>query len=252
MTDAALVLVTGATSGLGYAVAQELASSGRYHVLIGARSSTKAEAAIEQLLEDTAFPVAASAVDPVILDLASDASIAAASRSVSERFGSLDILINSAGVSTGGAGLSQREEFRFVFETNVFGAAVLIDTFLPLLRASSYHDRRIVNVTSGAGQVGLAIGDDDRYNARGVALPAYRSSKTALNMITMVHAMLLADDGITCVVAAPGPTRTRFSSGPGGKDVHHGAQPIIRAATAGDPTRVNGTLVADECTEYGW
>lgn len=71
-------------------------------------------------------------------------------------------------------------------------------------------------------------------------------------MITAVHSVLLADEGITAVVAAPGPTRTRFSEGRGEKDVHDGAQPIIRAATAGDPKKVNGTLVADECTEYGW
>lgn len=88
------------------------------------------------------------------LDLTDDASIAAAVQSVTERFGSLDILINSAGVSTGGSDLGLRDEFRSVFETNVFGAAVLIDLFLPLLRASTYHDRRIVNVTSGAGQSG--------------------------------------------------------------------------------------------------
>ena len=155
-------------SGLGFAVAQVLASSGTYHVLIGARTPARAEAAIGQMLEDSAFPVVATAVSPVTLDLASDTSIAAAAQSVSERFGSLDILINSAGVSTGGSDLSLRDEFQCVFETNVFGAAVLIDTFLPLLRASRYHDRRIVNVTSGAGQIGLTVGPDDRYNARGI------------------------------------------------------------------------------------
>lgn len=248
----ALVFITGANSGLGFAVAQELASSGSYHVLIGARTLSKAETAIEQLLGDSAFPVVETAVSSVTLDLSDDASIAAAAQFVTEKFGSLDVLINSAGVATGGPDLSLRDEFRFVFETNVFGAAVLIDTFLPLLRASTYHDRRIVNVTSGGGQIGLTLGPDDRYNAKGISAPAYRSSKAALNMITAVHSMLLADEGITSVVAAPGPTRTRFSDGRGEKEVHEGAKPIIRAATAGDPKRLNGTLVADELTEYGW
>ena len=120
------------------------------------------------------------------------------------------------------------------------------------MRTSRYHDRRIVNVTSGAGQIGLAVGPDDRYNAKGIPAPAYRSSKAALNMITAVHSMQLADEGITSLVAAPGPTRTRFSSGRGEKEVHEGARPIVRAATAGDPKSLNGTLVADELTEFGW
>ena len=248
----ALVLVTGASSGIGFAVAQELASSGRYHVLIGARTFTKAETAIEQLVADPAFPVTRTALSPVALDLTSDASIAAAAQSVTDQFGSLDVLINSAGVSTGGADIGLRDNFRFVFETNVFGAAVLINSFLPLLRASTYRDRRIVNVTSGAGQIGLALSPDDRYNASGIPAPVYRSSKAALNMITAVHSMLLADEGITTMVAAPGPTRTRFSTGRGEKEVHEGARPIIRAATEGDPKKLNGTLVADELTEYGW
>ena len=93
---------------------------------------------------------------------------------------------------------------------------------------------------------------DERYNANGIPALAYRSSKTALKMITAVHAMLYADDRIACIVAAPGPTRTRFSTGRGEKTVHEGAQPIVRAATQGDPQQMNGTLVADEMTSYGW
>lgn len=197
-------------------------------------------------------PVEADSVSPLVLDLTDDESIAAAVRLVGDRFGSFDILINCAGVSGAPDDAGVRDGFRAVFETNLFGAAVLIDSCLPLLRASSYPDRRIVNVTSGAGQIGLALGPDERYNAKGIPSPAYRSSKLALNMITAVYAMTLGDEGITAAVAAPGPTRTRFSSGRGEKDVHEGARAIIRAATTGDPITMNGSFVADELTEYGW
>ncbi|KAJ9647305.1 hypothetical protein H2201_003905 [Coniosporium apollinis] len=251
-TSKPLVLITGANQGIGLATAQQLASSGKYHVLLGSRSSSKADAAIQQLLADTQYPVDAAAVSPITIDITSDSSIAAAAKFVGDTYGSLAVLINNAGISSGPAGSSLRENFRAVFETNVFGAAVVIDAFLPLLRASSYPDRRIVNVTSGLGQIGMAGARGSPFNARAYAAPEYRSSKAALNMLTAVNAVLLADEGIAVVAAAPGFCRTSFTGGQGSKDASEGARVIVRAATEGDPKEMYGTLVADEGTQFGW
>jgi NAD(P)-dependent dehydrogenase (short-subunit alcohol dehydrogenase family) len=110
-------------------------------------------------------------VSPIAIDVTDDSSIAAAAKLVTDTYGSLDVLINTAGISTGPPGSSLRENFRAVFETNVFGATVVIGSFLPLLRASKYHDRRIVNVTSGLGQIGLAGAHGSPFNAKGYAVP---------------------------------------------------------------------------------
>ncbi|CEL05179.1 hypothetical protein ASPCAL06298 [Aspergillus calidoustus] len=249
-TKKPLILITGANQGIGFATAQNLASTGRYHLLIGARSQEKAEGAVKQL-----SPLS-SALTPLVIDVTSDASIAAAAKTVSDRFGSLDILINNAGISTSPAhaNLSLRENFRAVFEVNVFGVAVVTDAFLPLLRASAYHDRRIVNVTSGLGQIGITLSPTSEYNAKSWALPIYRSSKCALNMITAVDAVTLSEEGISVVLAAPGYTRTNFSGGNGVKEASQAAVQIVRAATEGNPREYFGKVVDEEnfLEEFGW
>jgi NAD(P)-dependent dehydrogenase (short-subunit alcohol dehydrogenase family) len=242
----ALVLVTGANQGIGLATAQQLASPGKYHVLLGSRSPSKADAAIQHLLADKQYPVDAGPLSPITIDVTDDSSIAAAAELVADTYGWLDVLINKAGISTGPPGSSLRDNFRAVFETNVFGVAVVMEAFLPLPRASKYRDRRIINVTSGLGQIGLAGARGSLFNAKGYAVPEYRSSRTAVNSV------LLTDEGISVISAAPGFCRTSFTGGQGIKDASDGAKVIIRAATEGDPNELYGTLVADEGTQFGW
>ena len=248
----ALVLITGANQGIGFSIAQQLASSGKYHVLLGSRSSSKADAAIQQLLVDNQYPIAAAAVSPISIDVSDDNSILDAAKAIKEKHGSLDILINNAGVSSGPPGLSIRDNFRAVFEANVFGVAVVIDAFLPLLKASKFHDRRIVNVSSGQGRIGMAVARPSAAHAKTYGVPQYRSSKSAVNMLTAVNSALLAEEGIAVVAAAPGYCRTSMNGGQGTKDAADGAKVICRAATEGNPEELNGTLVADEHAQFGW
>lgn len=141
------VLITGANKGIGFAIVQQLAHTGKYHVLVGARTSDKAVAAIKQL-KSTNSAVTDDDVTPLAIDIADDSSIAQAAKLLTDEFGSIAILINNAGISSGPEGSSIRNDFRAVFETNLFGTAVVIDAFVPLLKADKYHDRRIVNVVS--------------------------------------------------------------------------------------------------------
>ncbi|GLA88273.1 hypothetical protein AtubIFM56815_002717 [Aspergillus tubingensis] len=300
-TSKILVLITGANQGIGFAVAQQLASSGKFHVLVGARTTLKAEAAVKELESDA---VDKSALTPITIDVTDDASIAAAAQTVSETFGRLDILINNAGIAQTPA-TTLREQYRQVFDVNVFGIVVVMDTFLPLLRASTYSDRRIVNVTSGQGLISRAghkdhpasaktyfipdyrsskaavnmitvahavkLADekiaviaavargsrndshkDHPASAKTYFIPDYRSSKAAVNMITVAHAVKLADEKIAVIAAAPGYCRTSINGGQGVKEASDGARVIVRAATEGDPEKLSGTFVADEQWSLGW
>ncbi|PYH73669.1 uncharacterized protein BO88DRAFT_484568 [Aspergillus vadensis CBS 113365] len=93
---------------------------------------------------------------------------------IREQFGSLDILVYNGGINrSSDPNATLRDTYRAVFETNVFGVVVVIDAFLPLLRASKYSDRRIGDVTSGLGQIGIAYSPTSEYNAKIWELPAY-------------------------------------------------------------------------------
>lgn len=187
---------------------------------------------------------------PVAIDVTDDRSIAAAVQTVSDQAGHLDILINNAGLGTSTAA-TIREQYREIFEVNVFGVAAVIDAFLPLIRASSFSDRRVVNVTSAVGLTTMASEEGFEYNAKSYYVPDYRSSKAAVNMTTVAQSVKLAEYDIAVVAAAPGMCRTRFTGGYGMKDASEGARVIVRAATEGDPKKLTGTFVADE-PHTGW
>ncbi|UPK90250.1 hypothetical protein LCI18_001185 [Fusarium solani-melongenae] len=242
-----VVLVTGANQGIGYCIAQQLSSFGKYKVLVGARSSSKAQATVQAL---QAEGIDETTLMPIPLDVTDDSSIAAAVQKVWNQAGHLDILINNAGLGTSAAD-TIREQYREIFEVNVFGVAAVIDAFLPLLQASPYSDRRIVNVTSGVGLTTMANEEGFEYNAKSYYVPDYRSSKAAVNMITVAQSVKFAEYNIAVVAAAPGMCRTRFTGGYGMKDASEGAKVIVRAATEGDPKKLTGTFVADE-PHTGW
>ncbi|EXK28480.1 hypothetical protein FOXG_17631 [Fusarium oxysporum f. sp. lycopersici 4287] len=246
-SSTAVVLITGANQGIGYSIALQLAASGKYHVLVGARSLSKAEAAIRELQAEGIDKIN---LTPIVLDVIDDSSVTAAVMAVSTQFGHLDILINNAGRGESSAA-TVRDQYREIFEVNVFGVAAVTDAFLPLIQASSYTDRRIVNVSSGVGLITMANEEGFEYNAQAYYVPDYRSSKAAVNMITVAQSVNFAKHDIAVVAAAPGMCRTRFTGGYGAKDPREGAAAIVRAATEGDPKKLTGTFVADE-PHTGW
>jgi NAD(P)-dependent dehydrogenase (short-subunit alcohol dehydrogenase family) len=145
-----------------------------------------------------------------------DASIADAARQA----GILDILVNNAGIS-GDAKTPDQEDtgtFRRIYETNVFGVVAVTNAFLPALRRSARP--RIVNVSSGTGSLTWATDPQSRHWLGRYA--AYRSSKTALNALTVLYAATpLAGDGIKVNALPPGLRRTDLNA--------------TAAASGGDP-----------------
>lgn len=246
-TSKVLVLITGANQGIGFAVAQQLLGSGKYHVLVSARNSSNAQAAVQQLLTEA---VDKNSVTPIILDVTDDSSIEAAAEKVRDEFGHLDILINNAGIGTS-SGKAVRDQFREIFEVNVYGVVAVTEAFLPLLKASSFSDKRVVNVTSGLGLITMAGKKDYAFNANAWYALDYRSSKAALNMITAAQSIKFASDKIAVIAAAPGMCRTRFTGGQGKKEASDGAKVIVRAATEEIPEALTGTYYSDEPNQ-GW
>ncbi|KAL4949287.1 hypothetical protein BDW69DRAFT_202936 [Aspergillus filifer] len=255
MTSKPVILVTGGNQGLGYETLKSLAQVKEYHLVVASRSQQKAENAIRSLASETSSDI--DDFSPVIIDLTDDTTIHAAANLIRFKFGHLDILINNAGINRSpDENASLREDLRAVFETNVFGVAVMNQAFLPLIRASTYPQRRIVTVTSGMGMFGVAITASSTYNLWNYKVPVYRASKAALNMLAAAENVENESDGIPTVLVCPGYCRTAFGGYTGHKGADAGGRCIARAATEG----TNGELglkagVLDDegkFGEFGW
>jgi len=153
-------LVTGGNRGIGREICRQLAKRG--HVaLLTARSASAATAAAREI-----------GAEPLQLDVIDASGVARAVRSVGERFGKLDVLINNAAITYDTwqrAVTADLAVVRETAETNLYGPWLVVREFLPLLRVSDHP--RIVNVSSEAASL----------TSMGGGTPAYTASKTALN-----------------------------------------------------------------------
>ena len=190
-----VALVTGANKGIGKEIARQLAAAGLV-VYVGSRDAARGERAVEEIGGHARL---------LVLDVADAASIAGAARQA----GRLDILVNNAGISGDGE-TADRDDvgaFRRIYETNVFGVVAVTNAFLPALRRSAHP--RIVNISSGTGSLTWSAGPQSPHRG---SYAAYRSSKAALNALTVYYAHALADDGIMVNALAPGLRRTDLNA----------------------------------------
>lgn len=186
-------LVTGANKGIGKQIARQLADAG-LTVYVGSRDRQRGQRAVEEI---------GAGARLLVLDVSDSRSVTDAAGQVD----TLDVLVNNAGVSVDLGGVTDTgvESFRRTYETNVFGVVAVTNAFLPALRRSARP--RIVNISSGTGSLGWSTGPQPRFGGTG-ALAAYRSSKTALNALTVFYAQALAVDGFKVNALAPGLRRT--------------------------------------------
>jgi NAD(P)-dependent dehydrogenase (short-subunit alcohol dehydrogenase family) len=211
---APVVLITGASRGLGREVARRLTEEG-YTVLAGVRSPAKREP-----LPD---------VEVVPLDVTDPASITAAAATVKARHGRLDVLVNNAGILLDqvddimamGADLLLR-----TLETNAFGPLRLTQALAPLLAEGG----RVVNVSSGGGQLSVPS----------TWSPAYCISKTALNAITVQLAEALKSRGIAVNAVCPGWVRTDMGGREAPRSLKEGADSILWLVLKADPELTGG------------
>lgn len=191
MADKTLILITGANQGLGYYATQQLAATGKYHVLMGSRDLSKAEKAIQSLASDSSMKVDGKDIEPLQIDVLDDSSIKAAVETVEKKFGRLDVLLNNAGVllaqeaGANGSGPSLRELYRQHYEVNVFGAAVTTDSFLPLLRKGK--GKRIAFTSSGLSSLTLACTPEGWPGVSNRHDIAFMASLTQLDVPDIPH-----------------------------------------------------------------
>jgi len=199
-----LVLVTGASSGLGLETCRALVARGAT-VLMACRSRSRGEEARQALLPD----LRGGALDLLDLELADLASVRRAAADVADRYGRLDLLINNAGVMAPPRTLS-RDGFELQFATNHLGHFVLTLLLLPLLRQSQAG--RVVHVTSGAQYFGRIAFDDLQGERRYDRWAAYSQSKLANVMTAVELQQRLQAEGssLLSLAAHPGLARTNL------------------------------------------
>lgn len=240
-----LALVTGATRGIGEAIARGLAREARgYRVIVSGRDVTRGKAIAAEL--------GASGAMFQELDQTSDASIAAAFALI-EAEGGLDVLINNAGASFDGF---DAKVARKTLDVNFVGMMKLTERLLPLMR----EEGRIVMVSSGMGEVsclGAALRKEvldpaldraklvafvDRFiddvangthTRHGWPSNAYRVSKVAMNAYVRILARDLERDPRHILVnaACPGWVRTAMGGSHAPRSVEQGAKTPLFLAT---------------------
>ena len=190
-------LITGASSGIGAAVAIALARAG-YDVWL---TYTHNEAEGRKVAEQCR--TAGGAAELSHLDLRSNKSIETLVQQVSQAWGSLDALVNNGGVCpyTDYTDITS-DGWDEVMETNARGTFLLTRACLPLLRQSREADRdsSVINLSSIAGQVG-AIQTGMHYAA----------SKAAILALTRSFSKVLAPEGIRVNAVTPGPVTSNIT-----------------------------------------
>lgn len=217
-----VALVTGANKGIGFEIARQLARRGDT-VLLGARNEERgreAEAKLKAEGFDAQF---------IRLDVEDAETHRMAAKSIAEKFGRLDVLVNNAGIALDAnstASSVSPEVLKKTFNTNFFGVIAVTQAFLPLLKKADAG--RIVNVSSGLGS--LTQHSDPAWEFYGVKPLAYNSSKTALNAFTVMLAHELKETKIKVNSADPGFTATDMNGHRGYRTVEQGASVIVELA----------------------
>ncbi|MBK8150158.1 MAG: SDR family oxidoreductase [Acidobacteria bacterium] len=185
-----VAVVTGATKGIGYAIAERLLESGA-RVFICARNKPELKRALEQLS-------ASGTVEGEVCDVRSEDQVRMMLEEAKRVFGGVDILINNAGMGVFGKTVEELsgEEFRQTLETNLFGVFYACHYAVPMLRERG--GGYIINISSLAGQ-----------NAH-PRMAAYNASKFGLNGFSEALMQEVRQDDIKVSYVCPGSVNTYF------------------------------------------
>lgn len=197
-----IALVTGATSGIGKSTAMGLARMGARVVLV-ARDRAKGEATRAEIIAQSGN----KAVDLLLADLSSQASVRQLAEDFKARYERLHLLINDAGGVFHKRSLTvDRIEYTFAF--NHLAYFLLTDLLLDVLQASA--PARIVNVTSRFSDGATIDLEDLQLERRYTGIKAYSQSKLCNMLFTYELARRLQGTGVTVNCVHPGVVRTNF------------------------------------------
>nr|WTB30868.1 SDR family oxidoreductase [Streptomyces sp. NBC_00830] len=215
-------LVTGANKGIGKHIASRLTAEG-FTVYVGSRDVGRGQRAVGEIGGDARL---------LVLDVTDTDSITKAAAQVDH----LDVLVNNAGISVSPTPPTEAhaEEFRRTYETNVFAVVEVTNAFLPALRRSPHP--RIVNISSGTGSLTWSTNPNPQFTPGNGGAAAYRSSKAALNALTVFYAQTLAEEGFKVNALAPGLRATDLNplAAAAGGDPADAAQGAVRLALLPD------------------
>jgi len=192
--DKRIALVTGATSGIGLAVARTLAEQG-HRVFIGARDADNVKKKVEELT------VAGLEVDGAQLDVRSTEQVRDFVRGAVTRFGEVDVLVNNAGRSGGGVTADLSDElWEDVIDTNLNSVFRMTREVLTTGGMRAKNRGRIINIASTAGKQGVVLG------------APYSASKHGVVGFTKALGNELAPTGITVNAVCPGYVETPMAA----------------------------------------
>jgi NAD(P)-dependent dehydrogenase (short-subunit alcohol dehydrogenase family) len=193
-----VVVITGASMGIGEAIAKLFSDHGA-SIVFSSRELARAEAARARVgRPQQSLAVACDVCDP--------GQISALLRAALERFGRVDIWVNNAGFGLADSiERMDRQAYRRMFETNLFGAIEAMQQVIPVMRRQG--SGCIINISSVAGHIAIPY------------MGAYGATKRALNAISRAARLELEGSGVSVVNICPGYVRTDF-----GKNVVRGAE----------------------------
>lgn len=233
-----IVLITGASRGIGFEAARALAAEG-HTVVLSARDRVRGESAVDAIKAEH-LP---GGVHFLHLDVTDPASIDSAVAEVTEKFGKVDVLVNNAAILRDHyvkASDVAPETLDQTLATNVTAVHAMIGAFLPLLRASG--QARVINLASGAGQLTWMF---DKVWA-----PAYQISKAGVNAVTRIWATELQADGISVNSVCPGWCRTEMGGAEADRSAEEGTSGILWLANEA-PADITGKFFRDQ-KELDW
>lgn len=234
-----VIVISGASRGLGKAAAEALARRGCYVIMLCRDVRDCADHAMG--LSREGFDV-----EPRKVNIGSSADVKSVTKHITEEYGRVDILINNAGVfldSADNADDHSADPLRVspttvmeTFNINTMGAMRLIQHLAPLMPDGG----RIINVSSGMGQFAQLEGDH----------LGYRVSKTALNALTKVYAHALREKGIFVNAVDPGWVRTDMGGDQAPRAIEQGIDTIIWLATDISATHSGGFFLDRQLIDW--
>ena len=203
------IVITGGNRGIGLGLVENLSSM--HNVIFTSRDRVVAEEIVNKAKNHNIE------INYVLMDVNDSQSIAKASEEISQKFKSVDLLFNNAGILLNEYQLpaldTSEKSILETFNTNTLGVLRVCKFIVPLMR----NGGRIINISSGMGQlIEMESGST-----------AYRISKTALNTITKILSNELIDDNIKVNAICPGWVQTDM----GGKNATLTVQESVQKIT---------------------